>query len=661
MQPHTKAEWDSLPHVLFTSGDDWNPTILDHTLSSQPDWCNTLKELTDGLIQTPFDEHGRYRNRELPKQVTILPPIPNSDVDTPATPTLGDLDDALSADVHHFHVLHCAFHHASHVNQIYIACASEQGEHELTRTKVDYSKYRPYFLHVDVDKIRKTFQRTTQFATNVMAGNNIMQTTQSPFPAHNVWRRNEPVASDTIYGQVPAIDTGGQTMAQIFIGRKSLVIDVFGVSTEAEFVNTLEDEMRKRGAMDKLITDSARVEISKRVGEILRALCIDDWQSEPNYQHQNFAEHRWKFLKKNVQWCMNWRNAPAHAWLLATMWVGDVMNHTSERSLNWRPPLEVLTGQTIDISIILVFLFWDVVCVSRHHDKECRGQIGSKKSSEMRGHFVGFSHDVGHALTFKVLTCDANKIIHQSRLRLAKDGENNLKLDMEAGAAPERAFIKSKRDSEGDDVVLPTIDITRNPFNDPDEHLTTKGGDSQGENSPGETPPSDKHGGTPSNDATATDTTNNVPGEQPDTTDNVLGEQPDSSTHDGYVSPMDSLPLRQHEEPTVETVDETELTGLPEGEKQYFTKGVDSLKTDGLILPNRLPPTEMINRTFLVPPQEDGSRHRARIIALVDKHMDDMLADPERAAELAKFRCRIGDDHEEIMACNDIADYTGTR
>ena len=36
-------------------------------------------------------------------------------------------------------------------------------------------------------------------------------------------------------------------------------------------VNTLEDVIRKRGAMDKLITDSAHVEISKRVSEILRA------------------------------------------------------------------------------------------------------------------------------------------------------------------------------------------------------------------------------------------------------------------------------------------------------------------------------------------------------------------------------------------------------
>ena len=48
-------------------------------------------------------------------------------------------------------------------------------------------------------------------------------------------------------------------MAQIFVGRKSLVVDVFGMLTDKQFVNSLEDVIRKQGAMDKLITDSARV------------------------------------------------------------------------------------------------------------------------------------------------------------------------------------------------------------------------------------------------------------------------------------------------------------------------------------------------------------------------------------------------------------------
>jgi hypothetical protein len=58
-------------------------------------------------------------------------------------------------------------------------------------------------------------------------------------------------------------------MCQIFVGRKSLVIDVFGMHNNAKFVNTLEDVIRKLGAMDKLISDSAKVEISKRVLDIL--------------------------------------------------------------------------------------------------------------------------------------------------------------------------------------------------------------------------------------------------------------------------------------------------------------------------------------------------------------------------------------------------------
>jgi hypothetical protein len=52
-----------------------------------------------------------------------------------------------------------------------------------------------------------------------MAGDHIMQTIQSLYPALNVMQRNEPVATDTIYTGMPAISTGGQKMAQLFMGR----------------------------------------------------------------------------------------------------------------------------------------------------------------------------------------------------------------------------------------------------------------------------------------------------------------------------------------------------------------------------------------------------------------------------------------------------------
>ena len=45
----------------------------------------------------------------------------------------------------------------------------------------------------------------------------------------------------------------GSTCAQMFAVTKTLVTDVYGMKIDKKFVNTLEDNIRKRGAMDKLI------------------------------------------------------------------------------------------------------------------------------------------------------------------------------------------------------------------------------------------------------------------------------------------------------------------------------------------------------------------------------------------------------------------------
>ena len=52
------------------------------------------------------------------------------------------------------------------------------------------------------------------------------------------------------------------------------------MASEGEFVNTLNDVIRKNGAMDKLTSDRAQVEVSKKVKDILRSFVIADWQSE---------------------------------------------------------------------------------------------------------------------------------------------------------------------------------------------------------------------------------------------------------------------------------------------------------------------------------------------------------------------------------------------
>ena len=63
-------------------------------------------------------------------------------------------------------------------------------------------------------------------------------------PAVNVPRRHEPVATDTIFSDIPAVDSGVK-QGQVFVGRDSLVADVYPMKSGKQFVNKLEDNIRK--------------------------------------------------------------------------------------------------------------------------------------------------------------------------------------------------------------------------------------------------------------------------------------------------------------------------------------------------------------------------------------------------------------------------------
>ena len=99
------------------------------------------------------------------------------------------------------------------------------------------------------------------------------------------------MATDTDYPDTPAV-YGGDTQAQFFYGLDSLTCDTFGMKTDKQFVNTLEDVIRIRDAMDKLVSDSAQVESIGRVKEIICAYTIGNWSSEPHQHHQNPAKRK---------------------------------------------------------------------------------------------------------------------------------------------------------------------------------------------------------------------------------------------------------------------------------------------------------------------------------------------------------------------------------
>jgi hypothetical protein len=181
---------------------------------------------------------------------------------------------------------------------------------------------------------------------------------KSRFPALNVRRRQEAVATDTVFSNTPAVDSGVKE-AQIFVGKDTLVADAYPMKSTKQFVNTLEDNIRFRGAMTQLISDYAKVEISSKVLDILRVYHSSSWHSEPYHQNQNPAEGRYRTIKSWVNTIMNRTGASANCWLLCLMYVCYLLNHISCAALNGDTPLFRLTGVTPDISILMLYTFFN--------------------------------------------------------------------------------------------------------------------------------------------------------------------------------------------------------------------------------------------------------------------------------------------------------------
>jgi hypothetical protein len=239
---------------------------------------------------------------------------------------------------------------------------------------------------------------------------------------------------------------------------------------------------------------------------------------------------------------------------------------------------------------------------------------------------------VGHVLTFKILTDDTNKVICRSRIRLSEETTNNLKLDTEAGAVPQRVYIKSKRDGN-DNVILPTIDISSNPFDIDDGIPVTEKpppvtNDDPIKNNQGESTKTDpirnQEGESTKTDpnrnkqgeSTKTDPNRNKQGEPPTETAPPIRVETVEDDEDDH-SPMDDPPLS--DQPDVETVDDED--NLPEHLQQPKRKPGDpnpydetakfileQLRTDNPTDPSRPSPDHMKDRTFLMPPAEDGTR-----------------------------------------------------
>ena len=233
----TDTDLERYPAVHLTGPHEWDPSVLDYTHPSgdgETPWSNDPDERF--AFDPNFDEFGDYTQR--------------------AIQTLSSLDDSSSTLTPCSTLM--ANQHVFRTNQ-----------HDVSPETPDYEKSRPYLGWVIVDTVQKTMEQSTRWGVSIPNTFPMKKHLKSRNPALSIPGRHEPVATDTVFSDTPAVRSGVK-QAQVFVGRDTLVADAYPMKSGKQFVNTLEDNIRTRGAMDKLLSESAKTEISNKVMGIPR-------------------------------------------------------------------------------------------------------------------------------------------------------------------------------------------------------------------------------------------------------------------------------------------------------------------------------------------------------------------------------------------------------
>ena len=146
---------------------------------------------------------------------------------------------------------------------------------------------------------------------------------------------------------------------------------------------------------------------------------------------------------------MNRSGAPANCWLLCLIYVCYLLNHIACTALDGKIPLLALTGITPDISIILLFTFYQPVLYAT-----CSQNFPSE-SEERAGYWVGFGEHCGDAMTHKILDHDAQKIIYRSAVRPKKSSTPNHRLAPHGGEVSASSDPSEDKISSGSPLGVP--------------------------------------------------------------------------------------------------------------------------------------------------------------------------------------------------------------
>ena len=204
--------------------------------------------------------------------------------------------------------------------------------------------------------------------------------------------------SDTFFSSVTSIR--GFRCVQLFVCLLSDFLFVKCLRRESQSHSAYQDFIRDVGAPNSLLTDNSQTQTGKLWTQTSRNNATSQIHSVPHNQNQNTAERKVQDAKHRTAMTLQYSNAPLVFWCYCLYFVIDCLNFTAKKRLHWRTPMEVLHGETPDISMFR-FKFWEPVWYYENPAKW-------PHSKKLPGRWIGIAWNHGDDFTYKIWTTPGN-------------------------------------------------------------------------------------------------------------------------------------------------------------------------------------------------------------------------------------------------------------
>jgi len=280
---------------------------------------------------------------------------------------------------------------------------------------------------IGLEAAKRTVEATTQLAVR-----DFSHTTGGRRLKPYAWmlrypRLEVPTYTDTFFAKTKSLR--GNTCCQIYATSFHFV-RVFPMARKKDAPDTLDDFFKQVGVPSVMIPDNAGELTSKEFKRKCRKVQCKVHPIEPYTPNANLAESVIRELKRMFRHTMSSTGAPEVLWDYCMEWCALVRSHTALNihELNGQVPATRMTGDTVDISFLAEFGFYDWVWFITPQGDARLEETGTNSDSMSRkqlGRYLGPSINVGDAMCGSVFTHKATTLERTSIFPLSVEDLNS--------------------------------------------------------------------------------------------------------------------------------------------------------------------------------------------------------------------------------------------